>query len=115
MAKLKEVGSTVGAEKTLWTSHPNMVDTSTVMHGLSVLTEEALEFMGSKVCLDGNARHAAAHRSVQANKCLATWRTHGEPYRVHHGSGETALEHREIDIVASFSVERVDDGEWWRT
>ena len=28
----------------------------------------------SKVCLDGSARHAIAHRTAQANKCLAKWR-----------------------------------------
>ena len=26
------------------------------------------------MCLDGNARHAIAHRSAQANKCMAKWR-----------------------------------------
>ena len=26
------------------------------------------------MCLDGNARHAIAHRPAQANKCLAKWR-----------------------------------------
>ena len=42
--------------------------------GLAMLWEEVLEFVGSKVCLDGNARHAIAHRSAQANKCHAKWR-----------------------------------------
>ena len=30
--------------------------------------------MGSKVSFDGNARHAIAHRSAQANQCMAKWR-----------------------------------------
>ena len=30
---------------------------------------------GSKVCLGGNARCAIPHRTAQANKCLAKWRT----------------------------------------
>ena len=51
-----------------------MVDKNIMVDGLAVLWEEVLEFVGSKVCLDGNARHAIAHRSAQANKCLAKWR-----------------------------------------
>ena len=44
---------------------------------------EFLEFVGSMVCLDGNARHAIAHRTAQANKCRAKWKlvlnSHGSP------------------------------------
>ena len=65
IAKLKEVGLSVGAQKTHWTSHPKMIDRSIVVDGLAVM---------SKVCLDGNARYAIAHRSAQANTCLAKWR-----------------------------------------
>ena len=43
--------------------------------GLEVMWGEVLAFVGSKVCLDGNARHAIAHRTIQANKCLAKRRT----------------------------------------
>ena len=74
IAKLKEVGLSVGAQKTNWTSYPRMMDKSIMVDGLAVLWEEVLEFVGSKVCLDGNARHAIAHRSAQANKCMAKWR-----------------------------------------
>ena len=56
--KLKEVGLTVGAQKTHWTSFSKMMD----------------EFVGSMVCLDGNATHAIAHRTAQANKCRAKWK-----------------------------------------
>ena len=73
IAKLKEVGLSVGAQKTHWTSCPKIMDKS-IMDGLAVLWEEVLEFVGSKVCLDGNARHAIAHRYAQANKCMAKWR-----------------------------------------
>ena len=69
--KLKEVGLTVGAQKTHWTSYPKMMDKSIMVDGLPVVLEEVLEFVGSKVCLDGNTRHAIAHRTAQANKCLA--------------------------------------------
>ena len=72
IAKLKEVGLSVGAQKTHWTSHPKMIDNSIVVDGLPVLWEEVL--VGSKVYLDGNARYAIAHRSAQANKCLVKWR-----------------------------------------
>ena len=51
-----------------------MVDQSIMVDGLAVLWEELLEFVGSKACLDGNARHAIAHRTAHANKCLAKWR-----------------------------------------
>ena len=73
IAKLKEVGLSVGAQKTHWTSFPKMMDKSIMVDGLAVLWKEVLEFVGSKVCLDGNARHAIAHRSAQANKCVAKW------------------------------------------
>ena len=66
IAKLKEIGLAVGAKKTHWTSYPKMVDKSIMVDGLAVLREEVFEFVGSKVCLDGNARHAIAHRSAQA-------------------------------------------------
>ena len=74
IAKLRKVGLSVGAQKTHWTSYPKMMDKSIMVDGLAVLWEEVLEFVGSKVCLDGNARHAIAHRSAQANKCMAKWR-----------------------------------------
>ena len=51
-----------------------MIDRSIVVDGLAVFWEEVLEFVGSKVCLDGNARYAIAHRTAQANKCLTKWR-----------------------------------------
>ena len=75
IAKLKEVGLTVGAQKTHWTSFPKMTDKNIMVDGLAVLWEEVLEFVGSKVCLDGNVRYAIAHRTAQANKCL----TNGRP------------------------------------
>ena len=71
IAKLKEVGLSVDVQKTHWTSHPKMTDRSIVVDGLVVLWEEVLEFVGSKVCLDGNPRYAIAHRTAQANTCLA--------------------------------------------
>ena len=74
IAKLKDVGLDVGAQKTHWTSFPKMVDKSIMVDGLAVLWEEVLEFVGSKVCLDGNARPAISHSTAQAHKCLAKWR-----------------------------------------
>ena len=38
------------------------MDKSIVVDGLAVLWEEVLDFVGSKVCLDGTARYAIAHR-----------------------------------------------------
>ena len=46
----------VGAQKTHWTSHPKMVDKSIMVDGLAVLWEEVLEFVGSKVCLEGECK-----------------------------------------------------------
>ena len=71
--KLKEVGLTVGAQKTHWTSFPKMMDKNITVDGSAVVWEEVLEFVGSMVCLDGNARHAI-HRTAQANKCRAKWK-----------------------------------------
>ena len=51
-----------------------MMDKSIMVYGLAVLWEAVLEFVGSKVCLDGNARHAIAHTTAQANKCRAKWK-----------------------------------------
>ena len=51
IAKLKEVGQTVGAQKTLWTRYPKMMDKNIMVDGLAVLWEEVLEFVGSKVLL----------------------------------------------------------------
>ena len=73
--KIERSGLTGGAGKTHWTSHPKMVDASIVVDGLAALWEEVLEVVGSRVCFDGNARHAMAHRTAQANMCLAKWRT----------------------------------------
>ena len=105
-AKLKEVGG----EKTHWTGHPKMEDSSIVLDGLAVLWEEVLASVGSKVCLGGNARHAIAHRSAQANTCLAKWRTVLSSSWLPR---ELRLNIVENDNVAGFSVEleRVDDGE----
>ena len=96
IAKLKEVCLTVGAEKTHWTSHPKMMDTSVGVDGLAVVWEEVLEFVGSKVCADGNARYAIAHRSAQPNKCLAKWRP------VLRSSWLPRTEHCKIYNVAGF-------------
>ena len=74
IGKLKEVGLTVGAQKTHWTSFPKMMDKHITVDGSAVVWEEVLEFVGSMVCLDGNARHAIAHRTTQANKCRAKWK-----------------------------------------
>ena len=52
IAKLKEVGLTVGAQNTL--DEPPEDDGHKHLE-LAVLSEEVLEFVGSKVCLDGNA------------------------------------------------------------
>ena len=77
---------------------------------MAVQWEEEMEFVGSRVCLDGNSRHAIARRSAQANKCLPKWRPVFEFIMAPEG---VALEHCEIDNVAGLSLEfeRVDDGE----
>ena len=70
---MEEVGLSVRAQKTHWTSHPKMIDRSIVVDGLAVLWEEVLELVGSKVCLDGNASYAIAHRTA------SVWRN-GDPF-----------------------------------
>ena len=101
IAKLKEMGLTVVAGKTHWTSYPKMMDASILVDGFAVLLEEVLEF-GSKVCLDGNVRRAIARRSAQANKCLAKW---GTGLSSSWLPRKFRFEHCEIDNVAGFSVE----------
>ena len=39
IAKLKEVGLSVGAQKTHWTNYPRMMDKSIMVDGLAVLWE----------------------------------------------------------------------------
>ena len=68
IAKLKEVGLSVGAQETHWTSHPKMMDTSIVVDGLAVVWDRSM------VCLDGSARYAIARRPAHTNKFLAKWR-----------------------------------------
>ena len=72
--KLKEVGLTVGAQKTHWTRLSEDDRQKHCCGRTGCAVEEVLEFVGSKVCLDGNARYATGHRIAQANKCLAKWR-----------------------------------------
>ena len=89
IAKLKEVGSTVGAEKTHWTSHPKMMDTSIGVDGLAVLWEKVLEFVGSKT-------------EMQVTS-----------FEFFMGPKSAALERCKNHNVAGFSLEceRVDDGQ----
>ena len=68
VSEVIEVGLTVGTQKTHWTSFPKMMDKNIMVDRSAVVWEEVLEFVGSMVCLDGNARHAIAHRTAQANK-----------------------------------------------
>ena len=74
-SKIEGSGFDSWCRKTYWTSHSKMMDGSIGVDGLAVLWEEVLEFVGPKVHLDGNARHATAHKSAQSNKCLAKWLT----------------------------------------
>ena len=84
-------------------------DKNIVVDGLAVLWEEVLKFVGSKVCLDRNARYAIAHRSAQANWCLASWRpvlsSSWLPRRLRLNTVEPTM-------WQAFSLElaRVDDG-----
>ena len=50
------------------------MDKNITVDGSAVVWEEVLEFVGSMLCLDGNARHAIAHRTAEANKCRAKWK-----------------------------------------
>ena len=45
-----------------------------MVDGLDVWWEEVLEFVGSKVCLDGNARRAIATDQLKPTHVLAKWR-----------------------------------------
>ena len=45
--KLKEVGLTIGAKRTHWTSFPKMMDKNIMVDGSAVVWEEVLEFVGS--------------------------------------------------------------------
>ena len=81
-----------------------------MVDGLTVWWEEVLEFVGSKVCLNGTARHAICAQISSTEQVL------GEMTKrigFITAPGETALEHRENHHPAGFSVEleRVDDGE----
>ena len=78
MAKLKEVGLSVGAQKTHWTSHPKMIDRSIVVDGLAVLWEEVLVFVESKVCLDGNARYAICTQICSSQQVFGEVETSSE-------------------------------------
>ena len=123
--KLKEVGLTVGAKKTHWTSFPKMMDKNIMVDGSAVVWEEVLEFVGLMVCLDGNARHAIAHRTAQANKCRAKWRLVLNSPWIRSSSVWTTVK-AQRDKIASWSARMVANvvgvkrppgmelGQWWR-
>ena len=96
IGKLKEVGLTVGAQKTHWTSFPKMMDKHITVDGSAVVWEEVLEFVGSMVCLDGNARHAIAHRTAcKMENCV----------EFPMAPQIVAVEHRKDYDVAGFPLE----------
>ena len=108
MAKLKEVGLTVGAEKTHLTSHPKMMETSIEVDGLAVLWEEVLNFRGRR-CDWAEMQDARSHTDLL--KRTSVWRS-GDQFEFFMAPKEVAPEHCENCNVAGFSLEleRMDDG-----
>ena len=73
-----------------------------------MLWEEVLEFVESKVCLDGSARYAIAHGFAQANKFLAKWKP---VVSYSWFPRKLRLNIAKNHNAAEFSLEFEDDGE----
>ena len=107
--KLKEVGLTVGAQKTHWTSFPKM-DQHILVDGSAVGWEEVLEFVRSRCVWTGMHDMRSHTELAQANKCRAKWTTCVDfpmaPQIV-------AVEHRQDYDVAGLllELECLDDGQ----
>jgi hypothetical protein len=71
---LAKIGLGVGAEKTHWTSSPQMPEQKLKAGSESIVWEASLTFVGTIVDLTGNAGPAILHRMAQANKAYAKWK-----------------------------------------
>ena len=102
--KLKEVGLTVGAQKTHWTSFPKMMDKNITVDGSAVVWEEVLEFVGRecKTC-DRTQNSSSQQMPCKMETCVEFLMA---PQIV-------AVEHRKDYDVAGFPLELecLDDGQ----
>ncbi|CAE8618348.1 unnamed protein product [Polarella glacialis] len=71
---LGKIGLGVGAEKTHWTSTPQMPEEALRVEAEEVAWEDSLTFVGTVVDLSGNAGPAILYRMAQANKAFAKWK-----------------------------------------
>ena len=123
IAKLKEVGLSVGTQKTHWTSYPKMMDKSIMVDGLAVLWEEVLEFCGVKGVLGRERKTRDRTQICSSQQMYGEVETSSE-FQV------LAVEHCKDNNVAGFPLEFecLDDGQgpkrqtlragvrgWWRT
>ena len=87
-----------------------MMDKNVTVDGSAVVWEEVLEFVGSMVCLDGNARHAIATLNSSSQQMPCKMETCVD---FPTASQIVAVEHREDYDVAGFPLELecLDDGQ----
>jgi hypothetical protein len=71
---LGKIGLGVAAEKTHWTSTPQMPEQTLRVEAEEVAWEDSLTFVGTVVDLSGNAGPAILYRMAQANKAFAKWK-----------------------------------------
>jgi hypothetical protein len=71
---LGKIGLGVGAEKTHWTSTPQLPEQALHVGGKEIAWEDSLTFVGTVVDLSGNAGPAILYRMAQANKAFAKWK-----------------------------------------
>ena len=124
--KLKEVGLTVGAQKTHWTSFPKMMDKNIMVDGSAVVWEEVLEFCGIDGVFGREMQDMRSHtEQLKPTNCRAKWKlVFNSPWLPRF----VAVEHHKDHDVAGFPLELecLDDGqgterqncelerEWWR-
>jgi hypothetical protein len=74
IAKLKEIGLGVGAEKSHWSSTPAQEGAQLNIEGALLPWESSLTFVGTILDLSGNSGPAIIHRMAQADKAYAKWK-----------------------------------------
>ena len=76
IAKLKEVGLSVGAQKTQWTSYPKMMDKSIMVDGLAVLCGRKFWSLWDQKCAWTGTQDLRSHTDLL--KPTNVWRSGGQ-------------------------------------
>lgn len=70
----REIGLGIGADKTHWSSTPQLEGTTLSVEGHDVLWENTITFAGTVLDLTGSSDAAIHYRMIQGMKALAKWK-----------------------------------------